>query len=375
VHGAAATVARASDLTLDRFIDEPTLAGVASLPRQSDAARTILLTGATGFLGRRLALDLLRNAAGTHGRLICLARGADADHARQRIEGGFDTDAEMIGELRTLETHFEVVAGDIGEPSLGLADSEWARLAASVDRVVHVGAHVNHLLPYDQLFGPNVVGTTELIKMALTGKMKALEYISTLGVLALADHAYAEDADVRVETPTVAIGDAYGSGYATSKWAGEVLLREAADIGLPVTVFRSGMILADRRYVGQLNVPDIFTRLVFTILATGIAPATFYASDGSRGRPRATYSALTVDTLSAAVAALGATEPGMHTYNTDPGYDNGISLDTMVDWLIESGRPVTRIDDYAEWVSRCRTAMAALPVVQRRNSLHEVLGA
>jgi fatty acid CoA ligase FadD9 len=374
VHGAA-TVLQAADLTLDRFIDGATLAGVASLPRPSHPPQTILLTGATGFLGRRLMIDLLRRVAAGRGRLVCLARGVDAHHARERIEAGLDTDPELIAELRGLETYFKVVAGDIGEAGLGLADSEWIDLANSVDQIVHVGAHVNHVLPYDQLFGANVVGTSELIKLALMGKLKAIDYISTLAVLTLVDHVPDEDSDVRVEIPAVTLRDSYGSGYAASKWAAEVLLREAADIGVPVNVFRSGMILADRRYVGQLNVPDIFTRLLVTILATGIAPTTFYAPDGSDGRPRATYSALTVDTLSAAVAAVGARATGIRTYNTDPGCDNGISLDTMVDWLIDGGRSVARIDDYAEWVSRCQTAMAALPPALRRHSLHEVMSA
>lgn len=253
VHGDASTVARASDLTLDGFIDESTLAGVANLPRPRKAVQTILLTGATGFLGRRLAVDLLRRVAATRGRVICVARGTDARNAWRRIEAGFDTDPELIGELRSLAPYLEVLAGDIGEARLGLTESEWSALADSVDRIVHVGAHVNHVLPYDQLFGPNVVGTAEVIKLAITSTMKSVDYISTLGVLALADHAYDEDADVRVELPIVALSDGYGNGYAASKWAAEVLLREAADTGLPVAVFRSGMILADLRYAGQLN--------------------------------------------------------------------------------------------------------------------------
>ena len=64
-----------------------------------------------------------------------------------------------------------------------------------------------------------------------------------------------------------------------------MLLREAHDLcGLPVAVFRSDMILAHSRYAGQLNVPDAFTRLIFSLLATGIAPRTFYAD----ATPRAT---------------------------------------------------------------------------------------
>ena len=42
--------------------------------------------------------------------------------------------------------------------------------------------------------------------------------------------------------------------------------------GLPVSVFRCDMILADTTYAGQLNLPDMFTRLMLSLVATGIAP-------------------------------------------------------------------------------------------------------
>jgi fatty acid CoA ligase FadD9 len=48
-----------------------------------------------------------------------------------------------------------------------------------------------------------------------------------------------------------------------------------------VAVFRSDMILAHRRYVGQVNVVDNFTRLLLSLLATGIAPGSFYQTDAT----------------------------------------------------------------------------------------------
>ena len=67
-------------------------------------------------------------------------------------------------------------------------------------------------------------------------------------------------------SPVRPIDDSYANGYANSKWAGEVLLREAHDLcRLPVAVFRSDMILAHSRYTGQLNVPDAFTRLILSM--------------------------------------------------------------------------------------------------------------
>ncbi len=134
------------------------------------------------------------------------------------------------------------------------------------------------MLPYSQLFGPNALGTAELIRLALTTKQKPYLYTSTIAVGDQIEPAqYTEDADIRVISPTRKIDDSYANGYANSKWAGEVLLREAHDLcGLPVAVFRCDMILADTTYAGQLNVPDMFTRMILSLVATGIAPGSFY---------------------------------------------------------------------------------------------------
>src|SRR6202012_1526531 len=131
----------------------------------------------------------------------------------------------------------------------------------------------------------------ELIKIALTTKIKPYTYVSTIGVGdQIESSKFTEDADTRVISATRAINDSYANGYGTSKWAGEVLLREANDLcGLPVAIFRCDMILADTTYAGQLNVSDNFTRMMFSVLATGVAPASFYQLDADGNRQRAHY--------------------------------------------------------------------------------------
>jgi fatty acid CoA ligase FadD9 len=380
VHGAGATQVRASDLTLEKFIDAKTLADASSLPHATSEQHTVLLTGANGFLGRFLTLEWLQRLSYTGGKLITVVRGADAGAAWTRLEKAFDSgDPELLKRFRELAAdHLEVLAGDIGEPNLGLSEAAWERLARSVDLIVHPAALVNHVLPYDQLFGPNVVGTAEVIRLAITARIKPVTYLSTV-VVATAVHAgdFLEDGDIRAISPVRSVDESYANGYGNSKWAGEVLLREAHDLcGLPVAVFRSDLMLAHSQYVGQLNVPDLFTRLLFSLLATGIAPGSFYQTDAAGNRSRAHYDGLPVDFVSESVTTLGAqTTDGFRSFDVMNPYDDGVSLDTFVDWLIDAGHRIHRIDDHHDWLARFETALKALPEKQRQYTVLPLLNA
>ena len=142
-----------------------------------------------------------------------------------------------------------MLAGDKGEANLGLEHAIWQRLAHTVDPA----ALVNHVLPYSQLFGPNVVGTAELIRIALTTRIKPYVYVSTIGVGdGIASGTFVEETDIRQMSATRTVGDNYANGYGNSKWGGE----------------------------------------------------------------------------------------GYHVVNP---YDDGISMDTFVDWLVEAGYPIARV--------------------------------
>jgi fatty acid CoA ligase FadD9 len=358
-------------------MDPQLLAKAHALPRPDVTIGTVLMTGATGFLGRFQAMAWLERLARSDGKLVLIARGSDAAQARQRIESALDSDQQLLAHFRALAAgHLEVLPGDIASPNLGLDESTWTRLADSVDLIVHPAAHVNHVLPYDQLFAANVAGTAELIRLAITARLKHFHYVSTLGVNAVAKRLVDENGDIRQLVPRCERNDSYANGYGISKWAGEVLLREAFDLcQLPVSVFRPGMILAHTRYVGQLNVPDMFTRLLFSLIATGVAPATFYAQDVSMGRPRARYDGIPVDLLAECITAIGARETsGFHSYNLTSPNEDAVSLDNFVDWLIEAGCSIERIDSYDQWLSRFETAMQALPEAKRQESMLAILG-
>ncbi|MEZ0052669.1 fatty acid CoA ligase FadD9 [Mycobacterium sp. MAA66] len=382
VHGKGSTVARAADLTLDKFIDAATLAAAPSLPGPAAEVRTVLLTGATGFLGRYLALDWLERMDLVDGKVICLVRGKSDADARARLDATFDSgDPKLLAHYRDLSDHLEVIAGDKGEANLGLPQEVWQRLADTVDVIVDPAALVNHVLPYSELFGPNALGTAELIRIALTTRIKPFAYVSTIAVgSGIEPGKFVEEADVRVMSAERAVDDSYANGYGNSKWAGEVLLREANDLcGLPVSVFRCDMILADTSYAGQLNLPDMFTRMMFSLVATGIAPKSFYQLGADGNRQRAHYDGLPVEFVAEAISTLtekvaaGETDTTFETYHVMNPYDDGVGMDEYVDWLIEAGYSVARVDDYADWLTRFETGLRGLPDRQRNASLLPLL--
>jgi fatty acid CoA ligase FadD9 len=121
----------------------------------------------------------------------------------------------------------------------------------------------------------------------------------------------------------------------------------------------------------------MFTRLMLSLVATGIAPGSFYELDAEGNRQRAHYDGLPVEFVAAAISALGAQAVdravGFQTYHVMNPYDDGIGLDEYVDWLIDAGYPVQRIADYGEWLPRFEGAMRALPERQRQYSLLPLL--
>jgi fatty acid CoA ligase FadD9 len=138
------------------------------------------------------------------------------------------------------------------------------------------------------------------------------------------------------------------------------------------------MILADTTYAGQLNVPDMFTRMILSLVATGVAPGSLYELDTAGNRQRAHYDGLPVEFIAEAVSALGAqTADGFATYHVMNPYDDGIGFDEFVDWLISptngAGSSIQRIADYSEWLQRFETSLRGLPEKQRNSSLLPLL--
>lgn len=369
VHGAGATVVRADDLSLDRLLAPAELADALRADPIAKAVHAVFLTGASGFLGRFLLLDLLERLP-PGGKVVCVVRAPGDGEAFARLDAVFHSDPALARRFAELAGggRLEALAGDLMEPRFGLREADFERLAGEVDAVVHNGALVNHAFSYRDLFEPNVLGTAEAIRLALRRRLKPMVYVSTVGVAGGLDRRapVREDEDARSLWRERPIDSGYAVGYATSKWAGELLMREVAErFGVPAAVCRCSMIMPHVRYAGQVNAGDFLTRLLAGIVQTGVAPRSFYAEGGAHH-----FDGLPVDVVAGSIAAIAA-DPrgGLATYHvTNPHWDDGISLDTMVDWIRSAGYPITRIDDHARWIEAFTARLEALPAAQRQRS-------
>lgn len=275
LQGAQSTAAAVdTGLLLSMLADDSKLSEDLPIPkvprkptRITDASTTdIFLTGATGFLGAFLLSELL---ATTSAQIHCLVRRPSSSNSSAACMPRLRKHLLSLGLWQdSMIDRIGIVAGDLSLHNLGLSDEEFAGLAARVQAVVHAGAHVNLVYPYDALRDSNVGGTREILRLVSNGGA-TLHHISTNGVLPPSKKAWAED-DTPVVTPSDVI-DRIPDGYGQTKWAAEQLVLKASRQGLPVFIYRPGT-LGGHSVTGATNPRDVITALVAESLRIGYAP-------------------------------------------------------------------------------------------------------
>lgn len=253
------------DLAADVVLDDAVRpAEGASL--EQGAPSTLLLTGATGFLGAFLCRELLRQ---TSANVLCLARAESTEDAGQRIEKNLRRygcwDAEVAARLLPLP-------GDLSQPRLGLSDDAWDELGEAVDGIYHAAAWVNFARPYRSLKQTNVGGTEEILRLAVHRRLKPLHHVSTLAVLA---GAIVRGDTVVPEDGPLPPAEGHDTGYSQSKWVAEGVIDLARQRGVPAAIYRPGMVLGDSQN-GASNEDDYLTKMIEGCVRFGLAPLRDY---------------------------------------------------------------------------------------------------
>ncbi|MCG8312773.1 MAG: thioester reductase domain-containing protein [Pseudomonadales bacterium] len=288
---------------------------------------TLLLTGATGFVGAFLLRELLEQ---TSAKVICLVRGSDLNaESKQRIISALkdyhiwqEQYADRIQPLR----------GDLAKPQLGLTETQWNELANNVDAIYHNGAMVHHLMPYQKLRDTNVLGTLEALRLTCEGKAKEFHFLSSLSVLPPVELAQG----VRFEENTYLTKETVpAGGYNRSKWVAEHLVSVAKTKGLAATIYRPGPISGDSQQ-GAFNNNDFLYRLMQGYVYSGMAP------DGEMP-----LDILPVDYLAQAIIYLSQ-QPKAKGGVYHLLHPDAVSSNVLFDAINNAGYPVERVP-YQRW--------------------------
>jgi amino acid adenylation domain-containing protein/thioester reductase-like protein len=318
------------DLRAEAVLDPDIAPEGEADPTSLRDARGVFLTGATGFLGAFLLDELIRR---TEAEVHCLVRPREDSDPMTPIRDNLRRYGLASSEE---ELHRVVpVAGDLGEPLFGMTREAFGELAREVDVVIHAGAVVNLVYPYQALAPANVGGTREVLRLACLRGARPVHFVSTNGIFPPGERLWMEDADLD------ALADAREDGYGQSKWVAEKLVWEAAGRGLPVRVFRPGNI-SGHSASGASNPRDFLGALIAGSLRAGSAPEI----EGWR------MEMTPVDFVARTVCQI-ADEPGapgrvFHLANPDP-----VPASEVFSWLAELGYDIECLP-YPEWLETRR---------------------
>ena len=191
----------------------------------------ILLTGATGLLGRFLLRDL--SAQGR--RVAVLVRNGRSANAEARVDELLRDWREVAGAEVPRPV---VLQGDITSPGLGLSASALEWVAHNVDEVVHSAASLafDRQEPQGEPYASNVGGTANVLEVCRSARIRRLHHVSTAYVCGLRRG--------RVLEAELDVGQTPGNDYEQSKIDAERAVR-AADFLDTLTVYRPSIIVGD----------------------------------------------------------------------------------------------------------------------------------
>jgi thioester reductase-like protein len=280
----------------------------------------VFITGATGFLGSRVAEEILRS---TDRHLACLVRDAELSSQDRLINvlTGLGLPQSLV------KDRVRVINGDLRKPNLGMSEADQDFVRRNADTIIHIGSDVNWVLDYAHLRSANVSSTRAIADLARSGVCRKLTYVSSVAVY---DGPHWPNQMVYQETMRLRDLEGLYTGYGKTKAVSESIMLDCADERLKVSVLRPAYITGDSRD-GTYNQSDFVYSVIHAMAQLGKAPDSPYR-----------LSATPVDHVAQALWAVTKTSDApsgtLHLLNP-----NSIYLTDIATRMISLGFPVKKV--------------------------------
>ena len=329
------------DLNAEAVLDPEISPDNAHIEAVAEPA-SILLTGATGFLGAFLLQELLDQ---TQADIYCLVRSPDLESGKARLQDNLKT-YDLWNE--DYSSRIVPILGDLAQPLLGLSTEQFERMASEIDTIYHNGAFLNYVYPYSKFKPINVLGTQEVLRLACQTKLKPVHHISSVAVFESSAY-YGKPV---TEFDDIDRSEGIFLGYSQSKWVSERLVKIAGDRGLPITIHRPPLV-AGHSQTGLWNTSGFLCRMIQGCIHLGSIMTDL---DLMLDLSPVDYNSRAIVYLSRQKESLGKV---FHLQNPQL-----LHWSDLVDFICSMGYPMERVS-YKEWQVRLSTA--------RENPLYPLL--
>ena len=272
--------------------------------RAERARSPVLVTGATGFIGRAVVRRLLASGR----RVVAMARGQRGESAAARV-------AKAVG-VSPDGCCLDVVEADLTHPAGGLDDLARQRLREMVETVIHCAGETV-FFPDDLVSfrAGHVDGPLHVLHALQGGQLRRWAHLSTAYVCGQrSGTVFESEGDV---------GQAFHNSYEHVKLEAEEAVRGAgARLGVDVRVFRPSVVLGGAPETAGGNPSNRFFAFIRMMAALARFPNTSDVRLRIAAAPKARFNIVPVEYVATAMVVLAEHPDGIgetfHLVVSDP---------------------------------------------------------